>query len=89
MSVKHITEVVQLEGISPTQKLILFILANYADEFGKSYPSHARIMKISCLSRNAVITNLNTLRDLGYIEWQNRNDTSNLYKLDASFKVIN
>ena len=81
MSVKHITEVVQLEGISPTQKLILFILANYADEFGQSYPSHARIMKISCLSRNAVITNLNTLRDLGYIEWQNRNDTSNLYTL--------
>tara|TARA_R100001460_G_scaffold20447_2_gene42403 strand:- start:6002 stop:6649 length:648 start_codon:yes stop_codon:yes gene_type:complete len=81
MSVKHITEVVQLEGISPTQKLILFILANYADEFGQSYPSHARIMKISCLSRNAVITNLNTLRDLGYIEWENRNDTSNLYTL--------
>ena len=27
------------------------------------------------------MTNLNTLRDLGYIEWENRNDTSNLYTL--------
>lgn len=81
MSLKHITEVVQLEGISPTQKLILFIIANYSDEFGQAYPSHGRLMKISCLSRSAVIKNLNKLKDHGYIDWVNRNDTSNLYTL--------
>jgi len=81
MSVKHITEVVQLEGITPTQKLILFIIANYSDEFGQAYPSHGRIMKISCLSRSAVIKNLNKLKEDGYIDWENRNDTSNLYTL--------
>jgi hypothetical protein len=84
MSLAHITSVVNLEGITPTQKLILFILANYADEFGQSYPSHARIMKISCLSRNAVISNLNTLRTNGYIDWDNRDNFSNLYTLTVT-----
>lgn len=84
MSLQHITSVVSLEGITPTQKLILFILANYSDEFGQSYPSHGRIMKISCLSRNAVISNLNILRDQGYIDWENRDNFSNLYKLHVN-----
>jgi DNA-binding MarR family transcriptional regulator len=83
MALEFITQVVKIQGITSTQKLILFCLANYSSEEGTSFPSHSKIAEITCLSRNAVLRNLNTLKELGLIDWKKNghNKTSNLYKL--------
>lgn len=83
MALEYITQVVKIKGITSTQKLILFCLANYSSEDGYSYPSHNKIAEITCLSRNAVLRNLNTLKELGLVDWEKNghNKTSNLYVL--------
>jgi len=80
MSLEYITKVLKSE-VSPPRKLLLIILANYSDEFGESYPSHATLSRLTGLNRSTVIRNLKALRDEGYLEWTNRDSTSNLYKL--------
>lgn len=79
MSLEYITKVLKIEA-TPPQKLLLIILANYSDEFGESYPSHATISRLTGLSRNAVISNLKKLREQGVLDWINRDNHSNLYK---------
>lgn len=80
MALEFITKALREETTS-TQKLILIILANYSDEFGESYPSHKTMMKLTGLSLTAIKSNLNQLRDQGRLEWKQRNNTSNLYRL--------
>jgi DNA-binding transcriptional MocR family regulator len=80
MSVEYITKVIKYE-CTPTQKLILFVLANYSDESGQSYPSHKKLCALTGLSLSAVKDNLRKLQNAGYIEWQKRDNTSNLYKI--------
>lgn len=80
MSVEYITKIIKVE-VTPTQKLILFALANYSDQFGKSYPSHEKLTEITGLSLTAVKDNLRKLKQAGYVDWEKRNNTSNLYTL--------
>ena len=81
MALEYITQVVKIKGITSTQKLILFCLANYSSEDGYSYPSHEKIAEVTCLSRDSVLKNLRTLKGLGLVTWEKRNNTSNLYQL--------
>jgi SOS-response transcriptional repressor LexA len=46
MSIEALNQAIKTEGLSPTRKLILVILANYADEHGSCYPSYKHIAKI-------------------------------------------
>ncbi|MDB9705194.1 helix-turn-helix domain-containing protein [Gammaproteobacteria bacterium] len=80
MALEFITKVLKKET-TPTKKLLLIILANYSDEFGESYPSHATLSRLSGLNRSTVIRNLSALKKDGLLEWKGRNSTSNLYKL--------
>ena len=80
MSVEYITKIIRIE-VSPTQKLILFALANYSDQFGQSYPSHEKLTEITGLSLTAVKDNLKKL--IGSIEEQ-----SNLNQSNANSKLI-
>ena len=95
MSVEYITKVIEIRDVSPVQKLILFCLANYSDEEGKSFPSHLRISQITGISRSAILRNLKDLKELGYVYWEARykeasdgerrkDKTSNLYQLFPS-----
>jgi len=43
MSIEHLNLAIKYEGLTPTKKLILIILANYADEKGSCYPSYQHI----------------------------------------------
>jgi len=83
MSLEYITKVLRVE-VNSTQKLILIVLANYSDEFGQSYPSHRKLTELTNLSLTAIKDNLKKLRDLGWVDWEKRNNTSNLYKLKVS-----
>jgi len=99
MSVEYITKVIEIRDVSPVQKLILFCLANYSDEEGKSFPSHLRISQITGISRSAILRNLKDLKELGYVYWEARykeasdgerrkDKTSNLYQLFPSEGVV-
>lgn len=46
MSIECLNQAIKTEGLSPTRKLILIILANYADEHGSCFPSYKHIAKI-------------------------------------------
>jgi biotin operon repressor len=80
MSLEYITKVLRVE-VNSTQKLLLIVLANYSDEFGCSYPSHKKLTELTGLSLTAIKDNLKKLRDMGYIEWEQRKNTSNYYKI--------
>ena len=43
MSIEHLNLAIKYEGLTPTKKLVLIILANYADEKGSCYPSYKHI----------------------------------------------
>lgn len=86
MSVEYITKIIKVK-VTPTQKLILFVLANYSDEFGQSYPSHERLMEITGLGLTAIKDNLKKLKVAGFVTWEKRTNNSNLYTLYVgSFK---
>jgi len=46
MSIECLNQALKVEGLTPTKKLILVILGNYADEKGTCYPSYGHIAKI-------------------------------------------
>ena len=74
MSLEYITKVLRVE-VNSTQKLLLIVLANYSDEFGCSYPSHKKLTELTGLSLTAIKDNLKKLRDMGHIEWDQRQNT--------------
>jgi len=80
MSVEYITKVIKYK-CTPPQKLILFVLANYSDESGQSYPSHKKLCALTGLALSTVKGNLKKLKQYGYIDWKKRNNTSNLYQI--------
>lgn len=80
MSLEYITKVLRVE-VNSTQKLLLIVLANYSDEFGCSYPSHKKLTELTGLSLTAIKDNLKKLKEMGYIEWEQRQNTSNYYKI--------
>jgi len=80
MSLEYITKVLK-EPVTPTQKLILIVLANYSDQHGQSYPSHNRLREITGLATSTIKDNLIKMREVGLVEWVKRNNTSNLYTL--------
>ena len=86
MSVEYITKIIYLK-VTPTQKLILFTLANWSDQFGQSYPSHEKLVEVTGLGLTAIKDNLRKLKVAGYIDWEKRTNNSNLYTLKVgSFK---
>jgi hypothetical protein len=83
MSLEYITKVLKVE-VNSTQKLILIVLANYSDEFGQSYPSHKKLTELTNLSLSAIKSNLKKLKEMELLDWERRDNTSNLYKIQVS-----
>lgn len=55
----------KVQGISPTQKLILICLANHAGPDGTCWPSETIVSDYSRLSRDVVNKNMNTRTERG------------------------
>ena len=87
MSIEHLNKALKVEGLKPTAKFILIVLANYADEKGTCYPSYRHIANIVGLKdTKGVQRTIKSLADMGLLKINNRkNDsggnTSNLYEL--------
>ena len=66
---------------NPTTKLVLILLANYADESGYCYPSERHLAEVAGTSERTVRRCIKALVDLGYIESKQRIGKTNLYHL--------
>lgn len=69
------------------RKLVLFVLADHANEEGECWPGINRLMQICGISRRSVISHIKELTDFGLMFKKTRCDnqghrTSNLYRLN-------
>lgn len=78
MSVQQITKALALRGVSQAEKLLLIVLANYADENGRCWPSQKRLGDDAAMSDRSVRTAFVKLEKAGLIvrERRNRRDGS-------------
>lgn len=67
MSVRAIQWALEAHVERATEKLVLIVLANYADEHGECYPSGARICEETCLNRKTVQAALRVLKANGFL----------------------
>lgn len=87
MSIECLNKALKVNGLSPTKKLILVILGNYADEKGTCYPSYKHIAKLIGLNTTKTIQNaIKEFEQLGYLKVEHRKlenggHTSNRYHL--------
>jgi|TARA_Y100000033_G_scaffold1869_1_gene1658 hypothetical protein len=87
MSIECLNRALKIQGLNPTQKLILVILANYADENNTCYPSYKHLSKMIGLNTvKSVQQAVKHFVELGYIEIEHRTldnggFTSNRYHL--------
>lgn len=66
----------KVQGISPTQKLILICLANHAGPDGTCWPSQNTLSEYSGLSRETIYRNLTDIEKKGLIRSVQRRDDS-------------
>jgi hypothetical protein len=88
MSIELLNKALKVQNLSPTKKLILLILANYADENGSCYPSHQHLANLCGLQTTKSIKSaIKEFESLGFLKKQNRKlknggNTSNRYILN-------
>lgn len=63
MSVQALSCAMVLRGVSASEKLLLLVLANYADENMSCWPSHKRLSEDACLSQRTILTLLKGLEE--------------------------
>lgn len=91
MSVKFLNWAFQLEGLNPTQKVILIALSDNADDEGYCFPSIATLCrKTGLASKTTIRNNLKILINKGYLSVNERlrkngSKTSNSYILGGSY----
>jgi hypothetical protein len=69
MSLKALQWAFSQDGISPTQKLVLIAMSNFAGESGKTYPSLGTVRQICCLQKDETVSDaIGQLMILGMLE---------------------
>lgn len=87
MSIECLNKALKINGLTPTKKLVLVILANYADEKGTCYPSYKHIARMIGLETTRTIQNaIKEFEQLGLLRIERRKldnggYTSNRYHL--------
>lgn len=87
MSIEHLNKALKIEGLKPTEKFILVILANYCDERGSCYPSYGHIAEMIGLQTiKSVKVAIKKFEKLGLLKIEHRKlenggNTSNRYHL--------
>lgn len=93
MSIEYLNLALKTEGLTPTKKLILVILGNYADEKGSCYPSYKHIAKIIGLKdTKGIQKTIKEFEELGYLQIEHRKTenggyTSNRYHIKLGMGV--
>lgn len=85
MTVQAITAALSIAGVSPSEKLLLIVLANYADEQMKCWPSHSRLAANTCMSERNILRLFTALEAKGLLSraarYKNRVRTSDVVTL--------
>ena len=85
MSFSAIAHCIKIENIKPTTKLVLLVLANYANENFETYPSKRHIAKMCNCDERTILRSLQELQEKRIIKRKERfedgRQTSNLYTL--------
>jgi len=90
MSIECLNQALKINGLTPTKKLVLVILANYADEKGTCYPSYKHLAKMIGLETTRTIQNaIKEFEELGLLKIEHRKldnggYTSNRYHLSLN-----
>ena len=93
MSIEYLNHELKTEGLTPTKKLILVLLGNYADENGTCYPSYNHIAKIVGLKdTKGIQKTIKEFEELGYLQIEHRKTvnggyTSNRYHMKLGMGV--
>jgi hypothetical protein len=80
LSIRYLNAVWDLD-IPTTQKMVALVLADHADEHGRSFPSVARMMKMSSLAERSVQNAINWLEENGHLVREMRCGKSTVYRL--------
>ena len=72
---------------NPTTKLVLFLLANYADENFSCYPSEKHLAKLCGVSDRSIRRSLTWLQYNNLIRVEHRKGTSNRYFMRVDTNV--
>ena len=81
MSIKQLDLALEIEGLTPGQKLVLLVLANRANKKSEAWPAIDSIVKQSCMSRSGVKNALRALGDRGLLFKELRRNRANVYRL--------
>jgi hypothetical protein len=76
--------------VPPTERFVLYAIANYADEYGKCWPGLNAIMVYTGLSRRTIIRAIADLKDRGLLSTEERtrdngSRTSNRYMMNFMY----
>lgn len=88
MSLLAITKVKHIKCNTPSTKLVLFILANYANEDFECFPSEKHLGLICGISDRQVRRCITWLQDHNYIRVKRRKGLSNIYTLTVDTHVL-
>ena len=86
MSIHAINAALEAECGSPVKKIVLLVLANYANEKNSCFPSKRRISRMGNISEASVKRAIKELREMGFIEIRERYQSS--ARTPLWFKVI-
>ena len=91
MSIECLNQALKINGLTPTKKLVLVILANYADEKGTCYPSYKHLAKMIGLetTTRTIQNAIKEFEELGLLKIEHRKldnggYTSNRYHLSLN-----
>jgi Helix-turn-helix domain len=82
LSIKIIEAVLEMTLGSSTDKLVLLVLADHADEFAQCWPGIDRLSEQTELTPRAINKSLKRLKAGGHIEVIHRHRRSNLFTLN-------
>lgn len=68
MSLKHLSDTIYKAELPCTTKMVLLLLANYANEKSECYPSKAHLAKLGGMTERTVTNAVKRLIELGFVE---------------------
>lgn len=82
-----------LDELPPAQRVVMYVLASYADEAGSCYPGQTRLARETSLSESTVRRALRALEDGGYLRREARRAaggyrTSDRYHLNVGARPV-
>ena len=73
---------------SSSQKLVLLMLANYADDQDKCWPSKQTLADMCCMSKSGICKTIAQLESGGFLVIEKRDGTSSIIRLNTGVHLV-